>query len=111
MEYEVNDRIQKQLKKNPALRKPFEAVCEKIKAMTEEQIRVSPGLDPHPLDFKPPYWSLKMSRGQRVVFAFSEGKVYLYDIPESHEKAYRQGSEAAQLTEMVLAELERQSVI
>ena len=31
MEYEVGDRIIKELKKNPALRKPFEAVCEKSK--------------------------------------------------------------------------------
>lgn len=89
MEYVVDPYIEKQIKKHKEWRKPFDALCEKIKKMTEEQFRTSPGLDGHPIDVRPPFWSVKMSRGDRVDYTIRDGVVYLYSLHESHEKTYK----------------------
>lgn len=79
--------IDKQLKKHPGQRKPFENLCEYIESMTEEEFRVSKGLDGHPIKTKGDLWSVKMTRGDRVEYKIIDHVVHLYSIFESHEKA------------------------
>lgn len=90
MKYAIHKDLNKQIKKNPALKTPVDSLCEKIATMDEQQLRANFGTHLEPIVSKPGFSTIRAGKGPRIVCQVVDGGLLLLSF-ESHTGAYKKG--------------------